>query len=138
MPGVSVTQTHPEGRYRASCTIDGCGRPLDWTVDTEEHAVNVANKHLREHHPGLPLLSLPGQAPAESLGVREDGAPLQVNLSAAAAMFRAAERTRGGEYAEGARAVWEFLLTASHDEADKIADALNALRQVVHAYTPPF
>lgn len=48
----ALKRTH-DGTVNATCT-GGCARPLDWTVQTEEHAVNVLNKHNREYHPDEP------------------------------------------------------------------------------------
>lgn len=137
----------PDGaRFRAVCDTPGCPRPLDWTVDTEEHARNVARKHDREQHPGHPL-DVPSTPEAQA---ERDAAPLaDLDLhSAAHALLIEWEQPvwvggttdpdpeTSGRWS-GMLALWQAL-TGARDEAEALRLARIWAAQPTTAHVAPF
>lgn len=126
-------------RWRAVCDERGCPRPLDWTVDTEEHARNVARKHDREHHAGHPL-DVPATPEAQE---ERDTAPLaDLDLhSAAHALlieWEASGRTVEDQARwEGMLALWQPL-TGARDTAEALRLARVFAAQPTTAHVAPF
>lgn len=117
----------PDGkRFRATCS-EGCARPLDWAVDTQEHADNVLAKHRREHHDGLPEGTT---APAPAAGTVSSG-PDTVDLTAAA-------RTVIDLNHAAAYAVWAALTDTTPSEARVMVAQIAESETTLTAAVIPF
>lgn len=116
---IETPSTSLDGKHRVVCDDAGCPRPLDWTVHTRDHAVNLRLKHDRENHPTARLAEEPVEdtVPEESYDV-----------TAAARVFLAS-------HDGGAAAVWHAL-TGLRGQAAEEAAELAADRQTT-AYLPP-
>lgn len=113
-------------KFRATCP-GGCSRPLDWTVETREHAQNVLTKHVREYHPDEPATADPEPATLAP----DSGIPDDLDLTAAARCVIDLDHA-------AALAVWAALTNTTPADARATALALAERDGSVHALVPPF
>jgi hypothetical protein len=95
----------------------GCARPLDWAVESQEHADNLLAKHNREYHPTA------------------TAGPTTLDLTAAAQAVLRADR---GSERGGALMVWQALTGMSDADALPYAHAVVGTPVRTVAVIPPF
>lgn len=104
--------------FRSFCSDKGCSRPLDMTVDTEDHAFNLARKHNRTYHQGaeVPRPGAGRPKPSE----KAHTADLDLSGAAHAVLIEwAAEGEASTHRWEGVLTVW-MALTGARDSGEAL------------------
>lgn len=127
-----------DGKYRVQCLSHGdVRRDLDRIVDSQQHAVNLEAKHIRQYHAG-----------ARAAGVvKPDDHPvalddLELNLTNVVPLVTMAHTVLShgdpdSELAAGFIAMWEALTGVQHYAAIELAREIQASRVPVRAAVIP-